>query len=59
MDQRKNLEDTPVFVWLIISLKDFYIVIRKWPTFLPSKITLTTCIKTRRHVFCSNPWNTK
>ena len=22
--------------WLIISLKDFCIVIRKWPTFLPS-----------------------
>ena len=22
--------------WLIISLKDFYIVFRKWPTFLPS-----------------------
>ena len=23
--------------WLIISLKDFCIVIRKWPTFWPSK----------------------
>ena len=26
------------FVWLIISLKDFCIVIRKWPTFWPSRL---------------------
>ena len=26
-----------IYDWLIISLKDFCIVIRKWPTFLPSK----------------------
>ena len=25
-----------IYDWLIISLKDFCIVIRKWPTFLPS-----------------------
>ena len=25
-----------IYEWLIISLKDFCIVIRKWPTFLPS-----------------------
>ena len=28
--------------WLIISLKDFCIVIRKWPTFWPSKSLDTT-----------------
>ena len=27
-----------IYDWLIISLKDFCIVIRKWPTFLPSSI---------------------
>ena len=27
--------------WLIISLKDFCLVIRKWPTFLPSMISST------------------
>ena len=27
-----------IYDWLIISLKDFCIVIRKWPTFLPSRM---------------------
>ena len=30
-----------IYDWLIISLKDFCIVIRKWPTFLPSRTPLS------------------
>ena len=37
-----------VHTWLIISLKDFCIVIRKWPTFWPSMkqqtIIITSCL---------------
>ena len=33
-----------IYDWLIISLKDFCIVIRKWPTFLPSICAPEICI---------------
>ena len=31
--------------WLIINLKDFCIVIRKWPTFLPATSLVLKCKK--------------
>ena len=34
-----------IYDWLIISLKDFCIVIRKWPTFLPSTVSLLFLIR--------------
>ena len=49
LDPGEMLQDESTFVritifhvhnWLIISLKDFCIVIRKWPTFWPSNLGL-------------------
>ena len=39
------LSELPFHVhnWLIIGLKDFCIVIRKWPTFWPSRFSVDLC----------------
>ena len=40
-----------IYDWLIISLKDFCIVIRKWPTVLPSMMELRLCGETFENDF--------